>query len=43
PSLIGARVYVGLSELAFRRVVLALLSGSGVAMLVAAVPRLLAR
>ena len=43
PSLIGARVYVGLSELAFRRVVLALLSGSGVAMLAAAVPRLLAR
>ncbi len=43
PSLIGARVYVGLSELAFRRVVLVLLSGSGVAMLVAAVPRLLAR
>jgi hypothetical protein len=42
PSLIGARVYVGLSDLAFRRLVLSLLSLSGVAMLVAAVPRLLA-
>jgi uncharacterized protein len=36
PSLLGARVYVGLSELAFRRVVLTLLSGAGVAMIVAA-------
>jgi uncharacterized membrane protein YfcA len=35
PSLLGARVYVGLSALAFRRVVLALLSGAGVAMIVA--------
>ncbi len=42
PSLIGARIYVGLSELAFRRLVLSLLSLSGLAMLVAAVPRLLA-
>ncbi|WP_439517906.1 sulfite exporter TauE/SafE family protein [Hydrogenophaga sp.] len=42
PSLIGARVYVGLSDLAFRRLVLSLLSLSGVAMLVAAVPRVLA-
>ena len=36
PSLLGARVYVGLSELAFRRVVLTLLTGAGVAMIVAA-------
>ncbi len=41
PSLLGARVYVGLSEAAFRKVVLTLLSLSGLAMLVAAVPRLL--
>jgi uncharacterized membrane protein YfcA len=33
PSLLGARVYVGLSELAFRRVVLTLLTGAGVAMI----------
>jgi uncharacterized membrane protein YfcA len=36
PSLLGARIYVGLSELAFRRVVLTLLTGAGVAMIVAA-------
>jgi uncharacterized membrane protein YfcA len=42
PSLIGARIYVGLSEAAFRRLVLNLLSLSGVAMLASAVPRLLA-
>lgn len=36
PSLLGARVYVGLSELAFRRAVLTLLTGAGVAMIVAA-------
>jgi len=41
PVLLGSRVYVGLSEAAFRQVVLTLLSLSGVAMLVAAVPRLL--
>jgi len=35
PSLLGARVYVGLSEPAFRRVVLTLLTGAGVAMIVA--------
>jgi len=35
PSLLGARLYVGLSELAFRRVVLALLTGAGMAMIVA--------
>ena len=42
PSLIGARIYVGLSEAAFRQIVLSLLSLSGLAMLVSAVPRLLA-
>lgn len=35
PSLLGARVYVGLSELAFRRIVLTLLSAAGAAMIVA--------
>ena len=41
PVLLGARVYVGLSELAFRRVVLSLLSLSGLAMLAASLPKLL--
>jgi len=41
PVLLGSRLYVGLSEAAFRKLVLALLSLSGLAMLVAAVPRLL--
>ncbi|MES2842976.1 MAG: sulfite exporter TauE/SafE family protein [Pseudomonadota bacterium] len=40
PVLLGARLYVGLSEVAFRKLVLSLLALSGVAMLVAAVPRL---
>lgn len=40
PALIGARVYVGLSEAAFRRLVLSLLSLSGLAMLGASVPKL---
>jgi uncharacterized membrane protein YfcA len=43
PNLIGARIYRGLSPLAFRRLVLALLSAAGLAMLAAAVPALLAR
>ena len=41
PVLFGARVYVGLSEAAFRKLVLSLLSLSGLAMLASAVPRLL--
>ena len=41
PSLIGARVYVGLSPLAFRRVVLSLLSVSGAVMVATSVPALL--
>ena len=38
PSLIGARIYIGLSQLTFRRLVLALLTGSGIALLSAGVP-----
>ena len=41
PSLIGARIYRGLSPVAFRRVVLGLLSVAGVAMLAAGLPALL--
>ena len=41
PTLLGAKVYVGLSEAAFRRVVLSLLSLSGLAMLAASIPKLL--
>lgn len=41
PVLFGARVYVGLSDAAFRRLVLSLLSLSGLAMLASAVPKLL--
>jgi uncharacterized membrane protein YfcA len=37
PSLLGARIYVGLSELAFRRIVLTLLTAAGIAMIVASV------
>jgi uncharacterized membrane protein YfcA len=38
PVLLGARVYIGLSEAAFRRVVLVLLTLAGVALLVSALP-----
>lgn len=41
PTLIGTRVYIGISDVAFRRIVLTLLTCSGVAMLVASVPRVL--
>jgi uncharacterized membrane protein YfcA len=41
PSLIGARLYHGLSPLAFRRVVLLLLTGAGAAMIVASLPAML--
>jgi uncharacterized membrane protein YfcA len=41
PSLLGARLYHGLGELAFRRVVLVLLTGAGVVMLGAAAPKVL--
>lgn len=43
PSLLGARLYIGISELAFRRLVLALLTASGVALLASSLPVLLAR
>lgn len=43
PSVLGARLYTGISDAAFRRIVLGLLTASGVALLVSAVPRLLAR
>jgi len=42
-SLIGARVYVGISELAFRNIVLSLMTASGLAMLAHSLPQLLAR
>jgi uncharacterized membrane protein YfcA len=43
PSLLGARLYLGISEAAFRKVVLGLLTAAGAAMLASAVPVLLAR
>jgi len=43
PVLLGARLYVGLSELAFRRVVLGLLTVSGTVLLISSVPVLLQR
>jgi uncharacterized protein len=43
PSLLGARLYVGISDITFRKVVLGLLTLSGVAMLAAASPVLINR
>ena len=43
PSLLGARLYLGISEARFKQVVLGLLTLSGVAMLVASVPNVLGR
>ncbi len=43
PVLLGARVYIGLSEQAFRRIVLVLLTLSGIALLVSSLPVLLGR
>jgi uncharacterized membrane protein YfcA len=43
PVLLGARLYVGISEAAFRQVVLGLLTASGVALLASSLPVLLAR
>lgn len=43
PSLLGARLYIGISEATFRRVVLGLLTCSGVALLASSVPGLLRR
>jgi uncharacterized membrane protein YfcA len=41
PTLIGSRMYVGMSEANFRKLVLSLLTASGVALLVSSVPKLL--
>jgi hypothetical protein len=38
PTVLGNRLYVGLSEAAFRRLVLGLLTASGVALLVSSIP-----
>jgi len=43
PVLLGARMYIGISEVVFRKIVLGLLTASGVALLASAVPALLAR
>lgn len=43
PSLLGARIYLGISEAAFRKVILALITASGAAMLVSSIPVLLQR
>lgn len=43
PVLLGSRLYTGISEATFRQIVLGLLTASGIAMLVASVPALLAR
>ncbi|MGB3434797.1 sulfite exporter TauE/SafE family protein [Achromobacter sp.] len=42
PTLWGTRVYAGISDVAFRRIVLGLLTVSGVALLASSLPRLLA-
>jgi len=42
PTLLGSRLYIGISEKAFRRIVLGLLTVSGAAMLAATLPQLLA-
>jgi hypothetical protein len=43
PVLLGARLYHGISDVRFRQIVLGMLTLSGVAMLVASLPRVLAR
>jgi uncharacterized membrane protein YfcA len=43
PTLLGARLYVGISEARFRQIVLGLLTASGVALLASSLPRLLDR
>ncbi len=43
PSLLGARLYIGISEATFRKIVLGLLTASGVALLASSVPVLLTR
>ena len=41
PSLLGARMYIGMSETAFRKLVLGLLTASGAALLAASLPKLI--
>jgi hypothetical protein len=43
PTFLGTRLYIGISEATFRKIVLGLLTASGLAMLVGAVPAVLAR
>lgn len=43
PSLLGARLYIGISEATFRKIILSLLTATGIALLVSSVPRLLER
>jgi hypothetical protein len=43
PVLLGARVYIGISDLAFRKLVLGLLAASGIALLASSLPVLLDR
>lgn len=43
PTLLGTKLYIGISEATFRQIVLGLLTASGVALLIASVPQLLAR
>ncbi len=43
PVRLGARLYIGISEATFRKIVLSLLTASGVAMLASALPALLRR
>lgn len=42
PTLLGARLYIGISETRFRQIVLSLLTVSGIALLMSSAPRLLA-
>lgn len=42
PSVLGARLYIGISEATFRKIVLGLLTASGIALLAASLPKLLA-
>ena len=43
PALIGARIYIGISEATFRSIVLSLLTVSGVALLASSAPVLWGR
>jgi uncharacterized membrane protein YfcA len=43
PVLLGARIYIGITEATFRKIVLTLLTASGVALLASALPHLWAR